>query len=547
MGGPPGSVPWTFNSPPWVSVGSIEAVLVAFRELPMFEVREVLRLWLDGQGYRAIAGLVRPDRKTVTKMIEAAAGLGLDRSGGVDQLDDVFVGSVVAALRQARPDRHGESWALLVGEHDKIAAWDKADVPGRKIGELLARAGVVVPERTVNRYIETVFPKPVASTVRVADGEPGAELQVDFGELGLMLDEETGRRRKVWALVFTAAYSRHTFVWLSFRQNLETVIAGFEEAWAFFGGVFAVVIPDNMATIVTRADACAPGFNEAFTEYAQSRGFVIDPARVRSPQDKPRVERTVQFVQTSFWAGEDFGCLAEAQVAAELWCRTRAGLRDHGTTHQQPLEVFTAEELPRLSAAPTAVYDLPAYSTAKVARDHHIQVAKALYSVPGDLLGQRVEVRADRRLVKVFAAGQLVKVHARTKPGGRVTDPADLPSEKTDYAMRDIESQKAKARQRGDAIGAFVVTVLDGPLPWTRMRQVYKLFRAADRFGDDRVEQACERAIDAECRDVNIVIGMVERALEAAAAAAEPVPDNVIVGRFARDPGHFAAGREVTR
>lgn len=523
---------------------------MAFRELPMFEVREVLRLWLDGRGYRAVAGLVRSDRKAVTRVIETAVGLGLDRAGGVDQLDDGFVGSVVAALRQVRPDRHGESWALLAGEHVRIAAWVEAKVPDRKIGELLARVGVVVPERTVNRYIETMFPKPPTSTVRVADGEPGAELQVDFGELGVMLDEETGKRRKVWALVFTAAYSRHSFVWLSFRQNLETVIAGFEAAWAFFGGVFLVAIPDNMATIVTVADACAPGFNEAFTEYAQSRGFVVDPARVRSPQDKPRVERTVQFVQTSFWAGEDFGCLAEAQVAAELWCRGRAGLREHGTTRLRPLDVFTAEELPRLLPAPTADYDLPAYSTAKVARDHHIQVAKAIYSVPGDLIGCHVQVRADRRLVKVFSAGQLIKVHARTKVGGRVTDPADLPSEKTDYAMRDIESQKAQARRRGDAIGIFVVTVLDGPLPWTRMRQVYKLFRAADRFGDDRVNQACERAVDAECRDVNIVIGMVERALEAdtaAAAAADPVPDNVIVGRFARDPGHFAAGREITR
>lgn len=513
----------------------------------MFEVREVLRLWLDGRSHRAIAGLVRPDRKTVTRVIETAVELGLQRDGGVDQLDDVFVGRVVAGLRQVRPDRHGESWGVLAGEHDRIAGWVKAEVPDRKIGELLARRGVVVPERTLNRYIATSFPTPPRSTVRVADGEPGAELQVDFGELGLMMDEESGRRRRVWALVFTAAYSRHTFVWLSFRQDLATVIGGFEAAWAFFGGVFRVVIPDNMATIVTTADACAPGFNQAFIEYAQIRGFVVDPARVRSPQDKPRVERTVQFVQTSFWAGEDFGCLTEAQTAAELWCAGRAGLRVHGTTQQQPAVVFTAEEHPRLLPAPTTTYDLPTYATAKVHRDHHIQVGKALYSVPGDLIGQRVEVRADRALVKVYAAGQLVKTHGRVRPGGRVTDPADLPSERTVYAMRDIESQKAQAHRRGPAIGAFVETVLDGPLPWTRMRQVYALFRAADRFGDDRLERACERAVDAECRDVKIVIGMVERALEAEAAAADPVPDNVIVGRFAREPGHFATGREVTR
>ena len=251
-------------------------------------------------------------------------------------------------------------------------------------------------------------------------------------------------------------------------------------------------------------------------------------------------------MQGSFWAGEDFGCLAEAQVAAQLWCRTRAGMRDHGSTHQHPIEVFDAEEAPLLLPAPSSVYDLPVYSRAKVHRDHHIQVGKALYSIPGDLIGCHVDVRADSRLVKVFLGGQLVKTHGRTRVGGRVTDPADLPSEKTDYAMRDIESQKRKAHARGPAIGAFAETVLDGPLPWTRMRQVYALFRAADRFGEDRVEQACVRAIDAECTSVKIVVGMVERALEAEAAAAEPVPDNVIVGRFAREPGHFAAGRQVT-
>jgi hypothetical protein len=348
-------------------------------------------------------------------------------------------------------------------------------------------------------------------------------------------------------LVFTAVFSRHTFLWLSFRQDLDTVIAGFEGAWEFFGGVFKVVIPDNMATIVTKADGLAPTLNQAFVEYAQARGFVVDPARVRSPQDKPRVERTVAFVQGSFWAGENFGCLAEAQVAAELWCRTRAGLREHGTTRRRPLEVFDAEEAPRLLPAPADPYDLPMYSRAKVHRDHHIQAHKALYSVPGDLIGRHVDVRADRAVVKVFYAGQLIKCHERVGPGGRQTDPADLPGDKTDYAMRDINSQKAKAHQRGPAVGAFAETLLDSALPWTKMRQVYALFRAGDRYGNDRLNQACERALDAECRDIKVVIGMIERALEAEADAVEPVPDNVIVGRFARDPGHFAAGREVTR
>ena len=105
-------------------------------------------------------------------------------------------------------------------------------------------------------------------------------------------------------------------MWLTFRQDLAAVIAGFEAAWAFFGGVFEVVIPDNMAAIVDRAHPLEPRLNRAFAEYAQDRGFVVDPARVRRPADKPRVERMVQFVRGSFFAGESFpGGLPGAQRA----------------------------------------------------------------------------------------------------------------------------------------------------------------------------------------------------------------------------------------
>ena len=142
------------------------------------------------------------------------------------------------------------------------------------------------------------------ATVRVADGEPGQELQVDFGRMGLLVDPDTGRRRVVHTLIFTACFSRHCFVWLTFRQTTEAVIAGFEAAWGFFGGVFAVVIPDNMATIVEHADAIEPGSIRCSSSTPSPRGFVVDPARVRRPTDKPRVERVVPFVRNSMFAGE---------------------------------------------------------------------------------------------------------------------------------------------------------------------------------------------------------------------------------------------------
>src|SRR5258708_1252920 len=217
---------------------------VAFREVGVHEIREVLRLWLRGEGLRPAARLGGGDRKAVARVGAAGGGRGRARRRG--------------------------------------------------------------------------------------GGGPGGEVRRPGG-----------------------AASRQWFVWLCFGQALAAVMAGCEAAWAFFGGVFAVIIPDNMSAIVDRAHPTEPRLNRAFAEYAQDRGFVIDPARIRRPQDKPRVERAVPFVRGSFFAGESFpGGLPAAQRAAAGWCTGRAGRRIPRTTRCRPGELFAAQEAPRLAPAP---------------------------------------------------------------------------------------------------------------------------------------------------------------------------------------------------
>jgi hypothetical protein len=520
---------------------------MAFREVRVFEVREMLRLWLAGEGLRSVAVLAATDRKTVRRYVEAAVELGLVRDGGSEQLTDVLVAMVVERVRPHRTDGHGEAWRLLKGEHAQLEAWlVEQELTVVKAHELLGRRGVVVPERTLHRYALEVLGvgrSVRGSTVRVADGEPGDELQVDFGKLGRIADPVADRQRDLWALVFTPVVSRFSFVWLCHRQTTDDVIAGFEAAWVFFGGIFATVIPDNMKTIVDGADRLEPRLNQAFVEYAQARGFKVDPARVRSPQDKPRVERMVPFVRNNFFAGETFIDLADAQRRVEEWCRQRAGMRIHGTTQLRPAEHFGLEELPALAPPPTAPYDVPVYACAKVHRDHHIEVAKALYSVPGSLIGTRVDVRADRTLVRIFSAGQLVKTHPRQAPGGRSTDPADLPSDKTAYAMRDLDKLQRMAASHGPAVGAYAAALLDIPLPWTKMRQVYALLGLVKKWGPERVDAACRRALDVEAVNVGLIGRMLERGTETGDSGTpiQPaLPGTVIAGRFARDDSHFA-------
>ena len=521
---------------------------MAFREVSVVVVREILRLWLAGHGYRSIARLAMVDRKSARRYVQAAAAAGLDRAGGQEQLTEELLAQVVAAIPAGRPaGGRGRSWQVLLAHETFIQGRLERGLTVVRIQrDLRGQAGVEVPLRTLYRFCtEELGHRRDTATVRVADPSPGSELQVDFGRMGLLPDPEAGRRRVCHALVFTAAFSRHMFVWLTFSQALPAVIEGFEAAWAFFGGVFKVVVPDDCKAIVQEADSLDPRLNEAFVEYAQARGFLIDAARARHPRDKARVERAVGYVRRSFFAGEEFRSLPEAQRRVESWCLHDAGLRIHGTTHRRPLEVFASEEAPALLPAPTSPYELPLYAKAKVHRDRHIEVGRALYSVPAPYLGQEVRVRADRHLVRISHHGVLVKTHPRQAVGGRSTDPADLPPEKAAYAMRDLERLRRQAASHGEAVGAVAAAVLEGPLPWTRMRRVYRLLGLVRRYGADRVEAACSKALELEAADVSLICRILERATEQEELPAPgPAPTGGVVPlRSVRPEEGFATPR----
>ena len=528
---------------------------MAFREVLVTEVREVLRAWLAGQGKRPAARRAGVNVKTAQRYIAAGQAAGLARDGDESQLTDELIGVVVGAVRPARPAGHGSSWEALAGRKEDVTGWvETKDMTLVKIHELLERSGTAVPYRTLARFAAEECGYCSSSrqqvTVPVADGKPGEELQADFGYLGMISDG--GRRRKLHALVFTAVLSRYCFVFLTFSQTTEAVIAGCEAAWAFYGGIFKVLVPDNLSPVVSKADRTDPQWNRQWLEYMQARGLACDPARVRSPQDKGRVESGVKFAQRSFFAGEQFAGIEDAQHRAEDWCRVRAGMRVHGTTRKRPAEVFAELEAPVLRPAPEQPYRVPAWSDAKVQRDFHVRAQNAFYSVPYRLAGQHVSVRADGTLVKIYHRGQVIKTHPQQPAGGRASDPADFPPGTDVYARRDVDKLARMAAARGEAIGIYAVRILDDPLPWTRMRAVYTLIGLCRTYGNGPVEQACAAALDLDVISVPKIKSIVEKGTgthaERAAARerqASEAARTVTAARFARDPREFATATGI--
>jgi transposase len=481
-----------------------------YREVTMNEIKEVLRLWLAGVPKKRIAAQVSLDPKTVRRYVSVAETSGLTVAQGPSALTDEVFTQVLLALHPTRGRPHGTSWAACVTRHARLEKYLAEGVRLTKIRRLLKRQGDDIPYATLHRYaVEHLQFGRTAPTVLVVDGEPGHEVQVDTGWVG-RLPLPTGKTRRFKAWIFTAVVSRHRFVYPISRETTAEAITACEAAWAFFGGIFRVLIPDNTKAIVQTADPVAPRIVAAFLEYAQARGFHIDPARVRHPKDKGRVERAVQPVREDCYAGEVLTDLAAARVRGEYWCRAEYGLRRHRRTQRLPVEHF-AEEAPHLLPLPATAYDPPQWSAPVVGRDQHAEVDYALYSLPAAFRRRKLRARADAHLVRFYDGPRLVRTHPRQPRGGRITAKEDLPPEKAIYALRDTPALLAHAQAEGPAIGAFAVALLDDPRPWARMRHVYALLGLVRRLGAARVEAACAQANAVDLRDVTRLRRMLEQ------------------------------------
>ena len=515
---------------------------MSYRELPMIDVKEILRRWSAGHGDRKIGRETGTDRKTAGRYTAIAVRLGLPRDR---ELTDAEVHEVAQSV-QARPLRDTSTeWTAIATHKERIAEWlgRKRPLKLTKIHTLLGRDGVEASYDTLRRYaMQELGWRKKAPTIRLEDPPAGQEAQVDFGKMGMIPDAETGRQRMLWALIVTLAYSRYQFVWPTFAQTTEAVCDGLDHAWWFFDATIRTIIPDNTRAMIKDPDALNPTLVTSFLDYVQARNIFVDPARIRSPKDKPRVENQVPYVRESWFDGETFTGLDDARGSAEHWCRDVAGARIHGTTHQVPREAFETTEKAAMLPAPSESFDVPLWAEdAKVHPDHHIQVACALYSVPTLYLHKAVRARADKTTVKIYFGTELIKVHPRKPRGGRSTDTNDYPVGKAAYALRSVDALVIKAKDKGVHVGTYAERLLGGPLPWTRMRQAYALLRLCDKYGTGRVEAVCQSALAFDVVDVTRVTRMLK-------SAAKPTTPKVgatgkvvqlTLPRFARPDEHF--------
>lgn len=466
----------------------------------MIDITEILIHWYAGRSQHELAASLKLDRKTIRRYVAPAIAAGMVPGGPprsqaewAQLVRGWFPHLVDTRLRQV-------TWPAIDRYRDYIVEAMEAGVTQATIHQRLRdEHGLEASVASFRRWVRANLPEETrrASVTVLGDTPPaGAEAQVDYGKLGMWTDPRGGRRVSVWAFVMVLACSRHMFVYPVLKMDQQAWSAAHVAAFAFFEGVPARIVPDNLATGVTKADLYDPKLNRSYAELAEHYQVLIDPARACKPKDKPRVERPMPYVRDSFWRGREFVSLEAMQTAAVAWCRDVAGKRQcRPLDGAAPAAVFDAVEAGALAPLPAKPFVLATWSTCKVGPDIHAKVDKTLYSIPWRHIGAQVDARATATTVQFFRDGQLVATHGR-KPAGKQTDYGHYPPEKVAFRMKTPTWCRDRAVEIGPACAKVINELLEINVLF-RLRSAQGVLGLADKHGPQRLEAACAKAITA--------------------------------------------------
>jgi transposase len=491
---------------------------MARRTFDVIDVTEILVHWHAGRSLNEMSQSLGADRKTIRKYVAPAVAAGIAPGGpakGEGEWQDLvrqwFPELADTRLRQV-------TWPAIAVHHDYITAQVKAGVRMSTVHQRLRdEHGLAASVASFRRYVAANIPEEARrSQVTVwspRQAEAGEQAQIDYGMLGRWPDPASGKLRTVWAFVMVLACSRHMFVRPVLKMDQRAWTECHVEAFAFFGGVPARLVPDNLKTGVDKPDLYDPKVNRSYAELAAHYGCLVDPARALKPRDKARVERPMPYVRDSFWRGREFTSLEAMQAEAARWSLEVAGQRAcRPLEGAAPAAVFEAAEKEALRPLPAGSFVLAAWATAKIGPDIHAQVDKVLYSVPWRHIGKTADVRITATVVQFFIGGQLVKTHPR-KARGKQTDFGDYPPEKIAFHMRTPQWCRRQAAGIGPACESLIGELLAENALY-RLRAAQGVIGLADTHDPSRLEAACAQAAAAGDPSYRTVRGILAAGTE---------------------------------
>lgn len=468
---------------------------MAHRRLDTMDIQHLLRRLQAGEKDRRIARALKIDRGTVAKYRTWAEAQHL-LEGPLPDLETLHA-MLKASFGDGNPPQNHSS---VEAYRDVIQGLVDQGLGPRTVYEKLGEhIGFHGSESAVYRLcVKLKAARPPEVVVRI-ETSPGEVAQIDFGEVRQLLDPLTGQPRRTWVFTMVLGWSRHMFAEFVFDQTIPTWLLCHQHAFEWFGAVPKRLILDNLKAAIIKAytQDQDPEVTRAYAECAEHYGFLIDPCLPRRPQHKGKVERGgVRYVQQSFMPHvEPNTPLPEANAHLGRWLLGRAGLREHGTTHEAPLARFAQEQKVMLPL-PTTAYDPAVWKQVKLHRDGHVVFEKAFYSAPCRFVGQTLWLRAGLHEIRLFSSEYaLLATHSRaTRAGERLTQLDHFPREKVQGVLATRPSVQAQAEQIGPAT-AQVIAELLAARPVDKLRTAVRILRLAETYTPARLEAACVRGV----------------------------------------------------
>ena len=357
----------------------------------------------------------------------------------------------------------------------------------------------------------------------------GEKLFVDWaGDTLPYVDPESGEVRRAALFIAVLGFSNYIFARAYPDERTESFLDAHARAFAFYGGVPELVVPDNLKTGVKNPDRYEAEIAAPYAELAAHYGCVVVPARVGKPRDKAKVEVGVQIAEREILAPlrrRTFFSLAEANAAIGV-CLEAVNTRPFAKLPGSRASVFAEREAALLGPLPAEPYHYRTRKLATVHIDYHVELAGHYYSVPYQLARERVELRFDGATVEVYHEGLRVAVHARSGARGRATTEAGhMPEKHRAQAAWTPERIAAWAQKTGPETAALCAAVMASrPHPELGFRSCLGILRLGERFGAARLEAACARALTVGATSCRSVRSILERGLEAAPPGATTPP-----------------------
>ena len=343
------------------------------------------------------------------------------------------------------------------------------------------------------------------ATMRIKH-KPGNAVMVDWaGSTFNIHDSITGEVTVAYVFVSVLPCSWYSYVEPCFDMKSETWIACHVNMYNYFGGVTRLIIPDNLKVGIDKNTRYETIFNRSYSEMTDYYDTAVVPARVDHPRDKSAVEGTVKHTSTWIIAAlrnRKFFSMYElkAAVAEKLEAfNTKDFTKREGSRRM----AFLNEEKSFMKPLPATPYEPAVWSKTTVQRDYLISDGKNKFSVPFDLIGEMIDVRVTRNTIEAFFHGARVASHPRSDKVLRdpIIVPEHMPENHRKYLSYNDDEFLSWAANVGKSTLAVVKSFLiSGKVSEQGYKACASLTKLADRYGHERVEVACNRALTYTCQ-----------------------------------------------